>query len=51
MSTVTTHVLDTSLGQPAADVDVRLERLDGAAPRAGGPGPYRRRRPDQGLRA
>ena len=32
MSTVTTHVLDTSLGQPAADVDVRLERLDGAAP-------------------
>ncbi len=32
MSTVTTHVLDTSLGQPAADVDVRLERLDGAEP-------------------
>ena len=32
MSTVTTHVLDTSLGQPAADVDVRLERLDGADP-------------------
>jgi 5-hydroxyisourate hydrolase len=30
MSTVTTHVLDTSLGQPAAGVDVRLERLDGA---------------------
>ena len=32
MSTVTTHVLDTSLGQPAAGVDVRLERLDGADP-------------------
>ncbi len=32
MSTVTTHVLDTSLGQPAAGVDVRLERMDGADP-------------------
>jgi len=28
MSTVTTHVLDTSLGQPAVGVRVRLERLD-----------------------
>jgi 5-hydroxyisourate hydrolase len=27
MSTVTTHVLDTSLGQPAVGVQVRLERL------------------------
>jgi 5-hydroxyisourate hydrolase len=27
MSTVTTHVLDTSLGQPAGGVQVRLERL------------------------
>lgn len=31
MSTVTTHVLDTSLGQPAAGVRVRLERLTGGA--------------------
>lgn len=30
MSTVTTHVLDTALGQPAAGVAVRLERADGA---------------------
>ena len=30
MSTVTTHVLDTALGQPAAGVPVRLERADGA---------------------
>jgi 5-hydroxyisourate hydrolase len=27
VSTVTTHVLDTSLGQPAVSVQVRLERL------------------------
>jgi 5-hydroxyisourate hydrolase len=27
MSTVTTHVLDTALGRPAAGVPVRLERL------------------------
>jgi 5-hydroxyisourate hydrolase len=32
MSTVTTHVLDTSLGQPAAGVPVRLEYLAGGAP-------------------
>jgi 5-hydroxyisourate hydrolase len=32
MSTVTTHVLDTSLGQPAAGVPVRLEHLIGGAP-------------------
>jgi 5-hydroxyisourate hydrolase len=32
MSTVTTHVLDTSLGRPAAGVPVRLEHLaDGVA--------------------
>jgi 5-hydroxyisourate hydrolase len=29
MSTVTTHVLDCSLGRPAAGVPVRLERLAG----------------------
>jgi 5-hydroxyisourate hydrolase len=32
MSTVTTHVLDTSLGRPAAGVPVRLERLPGGEP-------------------
>jgi 5-hydroxyisourate hydrolase len=33
MSTVTTHVLDTALGQPAAGVPVRLERaFDSPAP-------------------
>jgi 5-hydroxyisourate hydrolase len=31
VSTVTTHVLDTALGRPAAGVAVRLERADGAA--------------------
>ncbi|MBV9796391.1 MAG: hydroxyisourate hydrolase [Actinobacteria bacterium] len=30
MSTVTTHVLDTALGAPAAGVAVRLESADGA---------------------
>ena len=35
MSTVSTHVLDTALGQPAAGVPVRLERLaDGGTPLA-----------------
>lgn len=28
MSAITTHVLDTALGRPAAGVRVRLERLD-----------------------
>ena len=28
MSTITTHVLDTSLGQPARGISVRLERDD-----------------------
>jgi 5-hydroxyisourate hydrolase len=28
MSAITTHVLDTALGAPAADVPVRLERVD-----------------------
>lgn len=28
---ISTHVLDTSLGTPAADVDVVLERLEGTA--------------------
>jgi 5-hydroxyisourate hydrolase len=32
MSTVTTHVLDTSLGRPAAGVRVRLEHLADGAP-------------------
>jgi 5-hydroxyisourate hydrolase len=32
MSTVTTHVLDTSLGQPAVGVQVRLERLADGGP-------------------
>ena len=32
MSTVTTHVLDTARGQPAAGVAVRLERLSDAGP-------------------
>jgi len=27
-SPITTHILDTSLGRPAADVPVRLDRLD-----------------------
>lgn len=31
VSTITTHVLDTSRGLPAADLPVRLERVDGAA--------------------
>ncbi len=26
---ISTHILDTSLGQPAANVDVTLERLEG----------------------
>jgi len=29
MSTITTHLLDTVLGKPAAGVPVRLERLEG----------------------
>jgi 5-hydroxyisourate hydrolase len=36
MSTVTTHVLDTALGRPAAGVPVRLERADGTGPVAKG---------------
>ena len=36
MSTVTTHVLDTALGRPAAGVTVRLERPGEAAPLASG---------------
>ncbi len=30
MSAITTHVLDTALGRPAAGVRLRLEHLDGA---------------------
>jgi 5-hydroxyisourate hydrolase len=36
MSTVTTHVLDTALGQPAAGVAVRLERPGDTGPVAEG---------------
>ena len=32
MSTVSSHVLDTSLGRPAAGVPVRLEHLTGGVP-------------------
>ena len=32
MSAITTHVLDTALGRPAAGVRLRLERLDGPEP-------------------
>jgi 5-hydroxyisourate hydrolase len=32
MSAITTHVLDTSRGRPAAGVPVTLERRDGAGP-------------------
>jgi 5-hydroxyisourate hydrolase len=32
MSAVTTHVLDTALGQPAPGVAVRLERMSDAGP-------------------
>jgi 5-hydroxyisourate hydrolase len=37
MNTITTHVLDTALGRPAAGVSVALERLDanGAARQVG----------------
>jgi 5-hydroxyisourate hydrolase len=35
MSTVTTHVLDTALGQPAAGVAVRLESATGAVVASG----------------
>ncbi len=39
MSAITTHVLDTALGHPAAGVRVRLERLVGPTPSAqGAPG-------------
>ena len=36
MSAITTHVLDTALGRPAAGVPVRLERLDRTAGESGG---------------
>jgi 5-hydroxyisourate hydrolase len=35
VSTVTTHVLDTALGRPAAGVAVRLESADGSQVGAG----------------
>lgn len=38
MSGITTHVLDTARGAPAAGVGVRLERWDGLAWRAVGAG-------------
>ena len=36
--TISTHVLDTDLGRPAAGIGVRLERLDGAAVTVAGEG-------------
>lgn len=36
MSAITTHVLDTALGQPAAGVSVRLERASGDGTEVGG---------------
>lgn len=30
MSGITTHVLDVSIGKPAAGIDVRLDRMDGS---------------------
>jgi 5-hydroxyisourate hydrolase len=35
MSTISTHVLDTVLGKPAAKIPVRLDRLHGAWPGEG----------------
>jgi len=32
MTQITTHVLDTALGKPAAGIAVRLDRLEGATP-------------------
>jgi 5-hydroxyisourate hydrolase len=36
MSTLSTHVLDTSLGRPAGGLPIRLETGGGASPDAGG---------------
>ena len=38
MSGISTHILDTTLGRPAAGVAVRLERLDSSAWRAAAEG-------------
>jgi 5-hydroxyisourate hydrolase len=38
LSAITTHVLDTALGQPAAGVPVRLERVGDGGGEAGGAG-------------
>jgi 5-hydroxyisourate hydrolase len=38
MSQITTHVLDTARGAPAAGVPVRLERVSGSGPGDAGPG-------------
>ena len=38
MSKITTHVLDTALGKPAAGIAVRLERLENSAWSAVGAG-------------
>jgi 5-hydroxyisourate hydrolase len=38
VSTVTTHVLDTARGAPAAGVPVRLERVSGSGMGEAGPG-------------
>lgn len=36
--TISTHVLDTDLGRPAAGIGVRLEQLDGPTPTLAGEG-------------
>jgi 5-hydroxyisourate hydrolase len=36
VSAISTHVLDTALGKPAAGMPVRLEQLTGTAPAASG---------------
>ena len=45
MSSLTSHVLDVALGQPARGVTLRLEVLEGGAWRSVGAGVDRRRRP------
>jgi 5-hydroxyisourate hydrolase len=47
VSAVTTHVLDTALGVPAAGVGVRLERVAGAGAGQGSEGEIARSRTDQ----
>jgi 5-hydroxyisourate hydrolase len=37
MGRLTTHILDTALGRPAAGIRIDLYRLDGSGPRTEGP--------------